>query len=204
MDYRHPVRTVIPGVQGRVLEALARVTEPLTIRRLAELAGVSHTAAGDVIGPLVRAGVVQRREVGRSSLVSLDRENVGARAVLELADARGAVIRDLRVSAALIRPAPASLVIFGSFGRGTAGANSDLDVVAVRADDVEADEDVWLATLGAWLDQAARLSGLSVNHFDLSQESLLSLAPALLHEMERDGVLLTGQPIGSLRGQSRV
>jgi hypothetical protein len=41
MDYRRPVEDLIPGVQGKVLGVLARTDTDLTMRAVAELAGVS-------------------------------------------------------------------------------------------------------------------------------------------------------------------
>jgi len=41
VDFRDPIAAVIPGVQGRVLTALARTETELTMRTVAELAGVS-------------------------------------------------------------------------------------------------------------------------------------------------------------------
>ncbi len=42
-DYRWPVEAVIPGAQGKVLGALSRTERELTIRQLADLAGVGHS-----------------------------------------------------------------------------------------------------------------------------------------------------------------
>jgi len=45
VDFRDPIAAVIPGVQGRVLTALARTETELTMRTVAELAGVSANQA---------------------------------------------------------------------------------------------------------------------------------------------------------------
>ena len=45
MDFVHPVRSVIPGVQGRVLAVLSETTAELSLRTLARLADVSVAQA---------------------------------------------------------------------------------------------------------------------------------------------------------------
>lgn len=102
------------------------------MRRVADLAGVSPQQASVVIRKLGEVGMVERRDVPPASLVRLAAENLAAQAVLSLADLRQAALERLGELALDVRPAPASLVAFGSFARGEADAESDLDVLAVR------------------------------------------------------------------------
>jgi predicted nucleotidyltransferase len=148
MDYVHPVETLIPGVQGRVLTVLARTEAELTMRSVAELAGVSANQATVVLNRLVRLGIVERRDVGASALVRLVRENEAARSVLSLVDLRQGVLARLAGEARKIRPAPACLVVFGSFARGDAHENSDIDVLAVPPSGAQVDDGRWTAALG--------------------------------------------------------
>ena len=92
MEYGNPVEAVIPGVQGRVLTVLARTEAELTMRSVAELAGVSANQATVVLNRLVRLGLVERRDVGAAALVRLVRENEAARSVLALVDLRDGVL----------------------------------------------------------------------------------------------------------------
>src|SRR5664280_2454877 len=82
MDFGDPVEALIPGVQGRVLTVLARTEAELTMRAVAELAGVSANQATVVLNRLVHLGLVERRDVGSAGLVRLIRDNEAARAVL--------------------------------------------------------------------------------------------------------------------------
>ena len=95
MDYVNPVEALIPGVQGRVLTVLARTEAELTMRSVAELAGVSANQATVVLNRLVRLGLVERRDVGAAALVRLVRENEAARSVLSLVDLRQGVLARL-------------------------------------------------------------------------------------------------------------
>lgn len=203
MDYARPIEAVIPGVQGRVLAVLARTESELTIRTAARLAGVSAQQATVVVNRLVDLGLATRREAGSAALVALDRESDAARAVVALADLRRSTMDRLAELARAIAPAPASLVVFGSFARGEADAESDLDVLAVRAAGVAADDEVWLDALGGWERAARRLTGNSVELLVVGVEEL----PVLLREggqgalwrtIEAEGVILAGTPLAEL------
>ena len=142
-----------------MLTVLARTEVELTIRSVAELAGVSANRATVVLNRLVRLGLVERRDVGAAALVRLARDNEAARAVLLLAELRNGVLTRLAAEAKKIRPAPVCLVVFGSFARGEAHENSDIDVLAVAPPEAQFDDGGWTAALGQWTDQAARIAG---------------------------------------------
>lgn len=168
MDYIRPVEVLIPGVQGRVLGVLARTDTELTMRTVAELAGVSVQQTSVVLAHLVGLGIVTRREAGSAALVRLESNNEAARAVLAIAGLRESVLGRLQVEARKIIPAPASLMVFGSFARGEAHSESDLDVVAVRPAGVGPDHDEWTDALGRWQDIARRIVGNPVNLLELA------------------------------------
>ena len=169
------MEALIPGVQGRVLAVLARTDAELTMRSVAELAGVSANQATVVLNRLVRLGLVERREVGAAALVRLIRENEAARSVLELVDLRQGVLDRLKGEAKKIRPVPTCLAVFGSFARGEAHENSDVDVLAVPPPGAETDTGRWTATLGQWSDWAARIAGNPVNLVEATLAELPSL-----------------------------
>ena len=175
MDYVNPVEALIPGVQGRVLTVLARTEAELTMRSVAELAGVSANQATVVLNRLVRLGLVERRDVGAAALVRLVRENEAARSLLSLVDLRQGVLARLAGEARKIRPAPACLVVFGSFARGDAHENSDVDVLAVPPAEAQADDGRWTAALGQWSDRAARIAGNPVNLLEATMDELPKL-----------------------------
>jgi predicted nucleotidyltransferase len=172
MDYWNPVEAVIPGVQGRVLTVLARTEAELTMRAVAELAGVSANQTTVVLNRLVRLGLVERRDVGAAALVRLVRENEAARSVLALVDLRRGVLARLTGEARKIRPVPTCLAVFGSFARDEAHENSDFDVLAVPPPTAQADGGQWTAALGQWSDRAARIAGNPVNLLEVTVEEL--------------------------------
>ena len=195
MDYVHPVEMVIPGVQGRVLAVLARTESELTMRTVAELAGVSANRATAVLNHLVHLGLVERREVGSAALVRLVRENEAARSVLALVDLQEGVTARLRAEAENIQPAPASLVVFGSFVRGEARDDSDIDVLAVPPHGEHGASNLWATTLGAWCEEATRVAGNPVNLLEATGEELPKLVSSgspVWRAIVEDGVVLAG------------
>ncbi len=195
VDYSRPLEAVIPGTAGKVLGVLARTHAELPIRRVAQLAGVSRDRASIEIRRLVLLGIVSRREVAGASLVKLERMNAAALALLALADARSTAIARLSELAKSIEPAPASLALFGSFARGTDDLESDLDVLAVRSDEVEPDDPSWLDSFGNWQDLARVVVGSPVNVIETSRHELPALARtrSLWRTIVDDAITLTGE-----------
>lgn len=202
VDYTRPVEALIPGVQGRILSALARTDTELTMRTVARVAGVSANRATTILNELIGLGIVERREVGTAALVRLVRDNEAARIVCELADLRARVLGRLAETAAGINPPPASIVLFGSFARGEASRASDIDVLVVRPDNVPADHTVWLDTLGTWSDAATRISGNPLNLVVVARAELTQLSRrkrSVWADIARDGVTLLGSDLKTLR-----
>jgi predicted nucleotidyltransferase len=201
VEYVSSVESIVPGAQGRVLGVLARTEAELTMRTVARLAGVSANQATAVLARLASLGLVQRREAGRAALVALVRENEAARAVVALANLREAVLARLRDEAAAIQPAPASLVVFGSFATGTAHADSDLDVLVVLAAGVRPDDSRWLDSLGRWSDRAGRIAGNPVNLVQATPDEmpdLLSRPGTVWDDAVQHGVVLVGAALRDL------
>ncbi|HZU15107.1 MAG TPA: nucleotidyltransferase domain-containing protein [Candidatus Dormibacteraeota bacterium] len=204
MDFTRPVEALIPGVQGRVLGVLSRTEAQLTIRAVADLAGVSPRQASAVVARLADLGVVERREVPPAVLVRLVPDNLAAETIMALARIRGRALRRLADLARMIRPRPAGLVVFGSFARGLAGPESDLDVLVVRPAGVSGMDDTWTETLGAWQHAASRLLGNPVQLLVVGSEELPSLlrdGRGVWNEIRKEGLVLLGN---DLEGLSRA
>lgn len=177
MDCLHAIEAVIPGARGRVLAALAENETPQSMRQVAQRADVSPSRASQVLEELAELGVIERHATRSQLAVRLAMENVVARWLLELPRLWRLAIDDMRTAAASIRPASLSLTVFGSFARGMAQAESDVDVVAVHGADVEVDRyseeaSSWVKTLATWSDTAGRITGNPVNLIDLALDEL--------------------------------
>ncbi len=165
------------------------------MRRVANLAGASPQQTSVVIGRLVELGVVERTDVPPASLVRLAADNLGAQAVLSCADLRQAALKRLGELALAIRPAPVSLMVFGSFARGEADAERDLDVLAIRPRGAR-DDDEWTDSLWSWTTSATRALGNPVNVMEAAEEEISGLlrrpGPTVWTEIVRDGIVLVG------------
>lgn len=186
-----------------MLAVLARTETDLTMRGVAELAGVSPQQASVVLGRLVELGVAERRDVPPVALVSLARDNLAAQAVQRLAHLRQDAVEQLRALATKIDPLPASLVVFGSFARGEAGAHSDVDVLAVRPVPLSDNaHDAWTDSLGRWVDLATRVLGNAVNLVEASVEEIPGLlsreAPSMWADIASEGIVLAGSTLPGL------
>lgn len=207
MDFVRPIEAIVPGAQGRVLAVLAETTAELNLRTIAQLAGVSQAQASRVLPGLVELGLVERREVPPASLFRLVADHVASRALLALARSTDTALDEIgRLAAALPRP-PMSVIVFGSFARREAGADSDIDVVVVRPAEIDEDDDTWIELLEAWRRDVRRLTGNPVEVLEVSAAE----APAkvagrsqIWADIRRDGRAVHGLDIDQLRAVRSV
>jgi len=198
MDFVRPVEAVIPGAQGRILSVLVETTAPLNLRTLARLAGVSPAQASRVMPGLFDLGLVERYEVPPSSQFLLARSNVAAQAVVEIARSRETASERIGLAAASMPNPPESVIVFGSFARGEAGVDSDIDVVIVRPNSIDEDNDEWAAALEAWRDAARAITGNPVEIVEVSLSeagSKLRGRTEFWRNVRRDGVTVYGLSI---------
>jgi predicted nucleotidyltransferase len=204
VDYRNPVEALIPGAQGRILGVLARAGAPLNLRTLARLAGISPGQASRVLPRLVELGVVRRTEVPPSALFELPKHNFAAGLIRELIDAHGALLQEMRRTAAKLLTAPASVMLFGSAATAEAHTGSDIDVLVVRPADV-VDDDAWTSALIKWTAHIREFSGNPVNVLEENEADiprLLRSRRSLWESVQSQGVLLAGKPLDELGRKS--
>jgi DNA-binding Lrp family transcriptional regulator len=190
VDHARPIPILFPGVRGAILDVLTRVETGLTIRQLAERAGVSHPQAARHVRDLETLGVIAREHVGRSHRITLT-DSMTADLLRRLTRQRDEVIRQMRVAAAQLTPAPSAMVVFGSFARGDDHAGSDLDVLVVVDDGIP--EGALDGPLAAWCDHIARLTGNTVTEIVVDRRGLDAMSPSLLASIDRDGIVILGE-----------
>jgi len=201
MDFVRPIEAVIPGVQGRVLAVLAETTAELNLRTIARLSGVSHAQISRVLPGLVELGLVERREAPPSSLFRLVPEHIAAGPLAALARGRDGVIEEMGRVAAALPVAPASVIVFGSFARGEADAESDIDAVFVRPVGVDESDEAWSASVEQWRSQIHRVSGNPVEVLEVGSDEIgarLSSRQAVWRDIRREGIVVHGRSLNEL------
>ena len=205
MDFVRPVEAIIPGVQGRVLSVLAETTADLNMRTIARLADVSLSQASRVLAPLVELGVVERRDVPPSSLFRLVPQHVAVGPLLALARGRDALIGEMGRIALGLPVVPLSAIVFGSFARGEADIESDIDTVLVRPAGVDESDELWSESVEQWRASVRRASGNRVEVLDVGSDEVTALLTGrrqVWREIRRDGLVVHGPSLAELEGGS--
>ena len=201
MEFVRPIEALIPGVQGRILSVLTETTADLNLRTIARLADVSVAQASRVLPHLVELGLVERRELPPSSLFRLVREHAAAGPLLSLARVRDVVVEEMGRTAGDLPVVPVSAIVFGSFARGEADAQSDIDTVLVRPADVEESDDGWSASVEQWRDTVRRVSGNPVEVLEVGSDEIARRLPSrreIWHDIRRDGLVVHGLSVDEL------
>lgn len=180
------IEAVIPGAQGRLIGALMRVDGPRTISEVARLADVSRDRAAEIVADLERLGLVERRTAGRAHLVSLIEENPITESLRAIEHAHERSVDKLRRAARAIKPAPQFMALYGSWARGEASEDSDLDVAVIAA--TEGNRDVLLEALDKWSSVAQRVTG-RIPSVVIADDSTRAGGP-LWDSIRRDAIVL--------------
>lgn len=206
MDFGRPIESVVPGAQGKLLAALARVPGPLTLRAVAEVAGISTGQCSQLLGNLVQLGIVDREDIPPAAHFRLVRDHVAAQPLLELLASRERFLERVTKAAARIRPAPVSIVVFGSLARGDASIDSDIDVLVVRRSEVAVDDTGWRDAIASWAAGAERASGSPLNLLEVDAAEvrrLLRSGRGVWSSIRREGHGVFGRTIDELRRGER-
>ncbi|GMR01881.1 MAG: hypothetical protein BMS9Abin20_0203 [Acidimicrobiia bacterium] len=201
MDFIRPIEAVIPGAQGRVLAVLAETTAELNLRTIARLSGVSLAQVSRVLPGLVELGLVERREAPPSSLFRLVPEHVAAGPLVALARARDGAIEEMGRVTAMLPVVPESVIVFGSFARGEADTESDIDTVFVRPAGFDESDEAWSASVDEWRSRIRRISGNPVEVLEIGSEEIsarLSSRQPVWRDIRREGVVVHGRSLNEL------
>jgi hypothetical protein len=204
MDFVRPIEAVIPGAQGKLLSALARITGPVTLRTAAGLSGVSNAQCSRLLGSLVELGIVEREDIPPAAHFRLVRDHVAAQPLLDLLATGERLFERVAETAARIQPAPISVVVFGSLVRGEARTDSDIDVVIVRPSAVAADDGGWRDAIAGWTTGAERASGNAVTLLEVDEADarrLLRSGTGVWSSIQREGRAVFGLTVDELRGE---
>jgi UTP:GlnB (protein PII) uridylyltransferase len=151
---------------------------------------------------LVELGVVERHEAPPSALFRRVPDNIASRSITSLTLAHPTVLAEMGSTAARIGAPPVSVVVFGSFARGEADSRSDIDLLVVRPRRVDEEEPAWRHDLDDWAGQVGRLTGNQTEMLEVGEAELARLLRGrkpLWADIQRDGILVFGSPLASLK-----
>lgn len=196
MDVRNPLRSLAPVVDADVLLALQGTHEPLTGSRVAKVAGRSETQVRDVLWRLVDQGLVHAQQVGRSKIYALNRQHVLA-PVIDAAVGSAAAVEARIVGVVESWPVPAAAAaVFGSFARRDGDERSDVDLLLVRPNDIDEQDEPWSDQR---YELAVSVEGWCGNHAQIVEVSVAELEAAieagepLVASLRRDARWLVGE-----------
>ena len=209
MDLSSPISSIIPSAYGPVLAALARAGVPLSGRQVAGLVEgqVSRSRVNSVLAELSTSGIVLREAHPPSVLYEFNREHVAAPFVEALADLRQLLLVRIRAEVESWDQPAVAVWMFGSAARGDGSAESDIDILVVRPDSRDEDDQVWCSQLAQLADEVRAWSGNACEVLELSRaevaESVRS-GQSLATDLRRDAVPLGGALPSSILRQHRA
>lgn len=188
MDLSNPLRIVTPTLDASVLQVLTATTGWTTGGEVHRRSGRgSRDGVRRVLLRLVDQGIVLAQEERYATLFLLNRDHVGADAIIALTRLRQEIVTRIQSAIAAWPRAPLNASLFGSFARGEAGAQSDIDVLVVGPVDVVTHE-------GEWADQIDSLR-LSIESWTGNSAHIVTPSRQVLREM----VAAEDPLVGSLR-----
>lgn len=181
MDLAFPLAAVTPTLDAGVLQVLAATTAGCTAAEVHRRLGHgSDEGVRKVLARLVTQGVVLVETPARYPIYRLNRDHVATPHIEALTRVRDEIVTRIRMDVASWSVEPSHAGLFGSFARGTAGPESDIDVLVVRPESgAKFDADSWLDRLSHLDNRIRAWTGNTAQLIDLDQ--------ATLSQMARDG-----------------
>lgn len=203
MDLSFPLSTVAPTLDAGVLQVLAATTAGCTAAEAHRRLGRgSDEGVRKVLARLVGQGVVLVETPARYPIYHLNREHIAVPHIEALSRVRGELFDRIRKEVASWEVEPIHAGLFGSFARGTADSDSDIDVLLVRpAALTDVEEANWLEQLDR-LDHHIRVwTGNTAQLIDLTSTTLGQMAretDPLVDSWRADDIPVHGERILNL------
>lgn len=188
MDLSAPYATLVPSLDGPVLQVLALSGKPLTGRQIQRIAargsvpGVAH-----VLDRLVDSGLVAAERMGAATMYTANRDHLAWPAVETIMGLREELFQRIADSIREWDPLPRKAVLFGSAARGDGDTDSDVDILLVHAGEGSAWEDEQYALarqIRMWTGNQAQFVVVDERRW----EQMTAENDPLVGSIDRDGV----------------
>jgi predicted nucleotidyltransferase len=208
VDLTSPLATVTPTLDAGVLQVLTATRSSITTGEVHRRLGRgSDEGVRKVLARLVAQGVVVMEGPSRHPLYRFNRDHVAAEHIRGLAMVRSEIIRRIGAELDTWSVAAVHAGLFGSFARGEADSDSDIDVLLVHPALANPDtEDAWATQLGELEARVRAWTGNRAQLVAVSTEALAAMAAAkdpLLGSWRADMVHVRGQRLSDLLRRPR-
>jgi predicted nucleotidyltransferase len=193
----------MPSLEWAVLEVLAGTQSGMGASQIARLSAEgSRSGQGFVLDRLVRQGLVIAEPANQGFLYRLNRDHLLAQAVLDAAATRARLLSLLTREARSLDPFPVYAAVFGSFARGEAGDESDIDILLIAA--TEDGAAAWKSAVDLIEDRVRLWTGnrCSCMVFGLDRvRELVASSEPIVKNWAVDEVVLVGGPLMRIVGK---
>ena len=193
MDVSAPYESVVPSLDGAVLEVLAQAGRPITgrqVQRLARRGSVPGIAA--VLDRLTEVGIVTAERAGSAILYEANRDHLAWPAVEILIGIRETLLQRIRDHLAGWDNPPKRARLFGSVARADGDTSSDVDILIIHCDATaprDSEMESLRAAVGRWTGNHAQLITVS----ESTWAQMTSDADPLVDGLRRDGIDLLSE-----------
>ena len=201
MNLSSPVTSLVPSLDGAVLEVLAGTEAPLGASQIQRLARRgARSGVHRVLDRLVEHGLVTATPTNVGHVYRLNREHVLADAILSAVGARTEFQQRLADACVALTPPVASAALFGSTARRESDPNSDVDLVLVVSGE-DSLTDAWDEQIRRLEDQVMVWTGnrleclvLTVAHVG----NLVATHEPIVASLQQDALTLAGAQLPTL------
>ena len=196
MDLAMPLAVVTPTLDAAVLHALADTTARASGAQVHRMAGTgSPDGVRRVLTRLVAQGIVLADQHPNATFYLLNRDHVAADAIVALTRLRSTIIDRITDAVSHWSPEPVHASLFGSFARGEATTNSDIDILVVIGPASAADQDTRATQIDQLSADVLRWTGNRGHIVDPTPDTLAAMIAAqdpLLVSWRTDHINLVG------------
>lgn len=208
MDLSSPIAVVTPTLDAGVLHVLAATTSKCTAAEIHRRVGHgSDEGVRKVLRRLVRQGIVTVETPSRHALYHLNRQHLAAASIETLTRLRAELFDRICSEVETWEWQPTHSSLFGSFARGTADADSDIDVLIVRPSALtQQNEGSWLKQLDQLGQRIEAWTGNDAQIVEVTTETLGSMArdaDPLIDSWRADAIHVSGERLLDLLRRSR-
>jgi predicted transcriptional regulator len=197
IDLSRPLSTVTPTLDGDVLAALASNDATFTTGQLHRMFPKRHSQEGirKVLQRLVKQGIVRAERVGQAYAYRLNRDHLAAEHIIGLAQLPKTFLKRVEDHLQSWDTPPVYAAIFGSAARGSMTADSDIDLLLIRPDDV--DHNLWETQVDSLATEVTRWVGNDTRPLEFTAAELIAHGQdePVLQDVLREGLTVVGSRI---------